>query len=143
MSKYSTFFAIMKQATAAGMTQTYREVISDFTQGRTDSLRDLTTAELAALQANLSLLARTAANKPGKTDPVSDSMRKAIIAQFLSIDRTAEDAIRWAETHGVFGNKRAFNDYNKKELWQLIRNAEKVKADHIASVAKKLKKEVQ
>lgn len=139
MSKYATFFAIMRQAKAAGMNLTHQEVVSDFTNGRTDSLRDLLPQELKQLQENLSKLIRTESNKPGKTDPVADSMRKAVISQFLSIDRTQEDAIHWAETKGVYGKKKPFNDYSRKELYQLIRNAEKVKADHIKSVSKKLK----
>lgn len=128
----------MKQANNAGMNMTYKEVVQDFTGGRTDSLSDLTLHELTELQTNLSLLSRTAPVS-GKKYDVSDSMRKAIISQFLAIGRTAADAIAWAEKNGVFGHKRAFNDYTTRELWQLIRNAEKMKADHIAAVAKKLK----
>ena len=139
MSRYAKFFAILKEANKAGMNKEYREVISEFTDGRTSRLSELSDIELMQLQENLSSLNHSGTKKPAQPESVEDNMRKAIIAQFLSIGRTTQDAIAWAEKNGVFGVKRQFNDYTKRELYQLIRNAEKVKRDHIIAVSKRLK----
>jgi len=74
-------------------------------------------------------------NKPVH-DPVRDKMRKAIISQFKAIGKTTNHAIAWAEKYGVGGEKRLFNDYSEQELYQLIRNAEKMKSDFINSLNK-------
>lgn len=138
MSKYSKFFAILKQANkVTGLGLTYQEVVADFTGGRTTSLSQLSVAELTEIELRLSALSRTQGSTRSTDEATKDSMRKAIIAQFLAVDKTVEDAIAWAEKYGVFGQKKPFNDYNKKELWQLIRNAEQAKKDHIAALSRK------
>lgn len=139
-NKYARFFALLKQVKANGLIITKEEAVSVASFGRTDSLSSLSIEELKAAEHYLSQLTKSA-NKPAP--PVGtkkDRMRKAIIAIFRSIGRTADDAKNWAEKYGVKGAKRAFNDYDEQELYVLIRNAEKVKADTIASVNKKLQK---
>lgn len=142
MSKFAQFFAIYKEAQQAGLKSTYKEVVLDFTEGRTDSLSSLPEWELDALKLNLKKLAvSNLKHKPREyysmVDRTRDKMRKAIISQFKSIGATTKQAIAWAEKYGVFGNKRKFNEYDEQELWQLIRNAEQVKEDHIKAVVKK------
>ncbi|OSZ79308.1 hypothetical protein CAP35_13935 [Chitinophagaceae bacterium IBVUCB1] len=143
-NKYARFFALLKQVNANGLPLTKEQAISDITKGRTKSLSDLNHWELQQLERDLSSM--TVSNSGKLSVPAMsveerkrDKMRKAIISQFLSIGRTAKDAARWAESYGVFGVKKKFNDYDEQELWQLIRNAENVKTDAIKAVAKKLK----
>lgn len=136
-NKYARFFAILKDANGKGLNMTYKELIEEHTNGRTNSLGDLSVYELQQLERNLM---QFNGNKPQAPayDQKRDDMRKAVISQFLSIGRTVQDAKDWAEKYGVYGVKRRFNDYTEQELYQLIRNAEKMKQDHIKSVGKKL-----
>lgn len=143
-SKYSQFFAIYNEARiSGGMPYTYKEVVMDFTGRRTDSLKELSELELEVLCLNLKRLSTGNNGRNSEyyrmADRTRDKMRKAIISQFKSIGSTTQAAIAWAEKYGVFGVKKRFNDYDEQELWQLIRNAEQVKEDHIKSVNKKLK----
>lgn len=137
-NKYARVFAIISQINKAGGAVTDKILVSDFTDGRATSLKDLTEGEFQEFERNL---VKMAPNKLDasvyKYDPL-DSARKAVIAQFKSIGRTAEDAIAWAEKYGVKNQKKKFNEYTGQELFVLIKNAEKVKQDFIRSVNKKL-----
>jgi hypothetical protein len=138
-NKYAKIFAIITQINKAGGAVTKERLARDFSNGRTTSLSDLSVEEFQELE---SALVKMAPGKPAPIDYSSDKLdksRKAIIAQFRSIGRTAEQAISWAESKGVFGNKRKFNDYTGQELHQLIKNAEKVKTGFIKSANKKLR----
>ena len=140
--KYSRFYAILSQANAAGLAITKDEAVAEHTGGKTTSLSALSPGELAGLEQSLS--SATSASKlgipagPPPGGKTCETMRKAIIAIFKSIGRDTAAAKAWAEKYGVFGNKKAFNDYDAQELWQLIRNAEKMKSDHIRSVNQRL-----
>ena len=136
-NKYARFFAILKQTNANGLHLTKEQAVSDYTTGRTTHLSSLTIEELNGLEQYLSTLITTpqwvTASKFMHNDPTRDGMRKAIISQFKSIGRTTKAAIAWAEKYGVGGKKKKFNDYDEQELYQLIRNAEKVKEDFITA----------
>ena len=137
-NNYSRFFSLVKQINATGAALTKEDIIEDFTNGRTSSLKALDTREFQELERQL--IARVNKTKTAsdyKNDP-RDAQRKAIISQFKSIGRTANDAIAWAEKYGVNGVKRAFNDYTAQELYILTKNAENVKRDFILSINKKL-----
>jgi DNA modification methylase len=135
---YSRFFSLIKQINSTGVALTKEEVIEDFTNGKTTSLKALKHFELQELERQLiARLNNTKTAKDFKSDP-RDAQRKAIISQFKSIGRTAKDAIAWAEKYGVNGIKKMFNDYDASELFILTKNAEKVKSDFIKSVNKKL-----
>lgn len=136
-NKYARFFAILTDAKKRGLQMSHKEVVSDFTNGRTNSLNDLSAYELQTLERDLMRFNGNKGQAPAG-DQKRDQMRKAIISQFLSIGRSTQDAIDWAQKYGVFGRKRMFNDYTEQELYQLIKNAEKMKQDHIRSVSKKL-----
>lgn len=133
-NKYSRFFALLKQTN-----QTKEEVISNFTNGRTDSLRGLYLREFQEMERQLIRLS-SGNNTPANNhvNNTGDKQRKAIIAIFKSIGKTTENAKAWAEKYGVKGEKKNFNDYTNQELYILIRNAEKMKADFIKSVNKKV-----
>lgn len=134
--RYSRVFAIIGSINKAGGAVSHKEVVKEFTEGRTASLSDLSDDELRQLEQNLSSMAPKQPKVDYSNDPL-DSTRKAIISQFLSIGRTAEHAKAWAEKYGVNGVKKPFNEYTGQELYQLVQNAKKVKQGFIKSVNKK------
>lgn len=144
-NKYSRFYVILKQINKAGGSVTKSQLVSDFTEGRTTSLTDLSYVEFQELERRLLVLK----GKSGKSstenysnDPLNNT-RRAIIAQFKSIGRTTADAIAWAEKYGVNGDKLKFNDYNGQQLFILLKNAKKMKADFVKSINKKLSNGLQ
>lgn len=141
-STYAGFFAAYNASVRAGSPLSKEEVVGNFTNHRTTSLKELSGAELEALVAGLNQLNRFTPkvnHKPtAHTNPDGDKMRKAIIAIFYKMKRTAKDAIDWCEKQGVAGEKRKFNDYSNQELYTLIRVAEKVLSDWQMAIRKKL-----
>lgn len=137
--KFSRVFAIISDINKAGGDVTYKELVKGFTNNRTDSLSSLEHRELQEFERSLMRLQgqQDLSDADYKNDPLNGT-RRAIIAQFKSIGRTAEAAIEWAEKYGVNGEKRKFNDYNGQELFILLRNAKQVKSDYIKSANKKL-----
>lgn len=134
-NNYARIFAIISRINKSGGNMTHMQAVKDFTNGRTESLKDLSFAEVQEMERSLQKLFP---NKyEAKHDPL-DSSRKAVIAQFRSIGRTAGDAIAWAEKYGVMGIKKRFNDYTGQELYLLTKNAEKVKSDFIRAVNNKI-----
>ena len=129
---YSQVFVLLVQINKSGIELTKEEAVSTFTNGRTGSLTELSDFELTDFKKSLQLMV----TQPDRKDDKLDNTRKAIISQFKGIGKTTADAIAWAEKYGVFGNKRRFNDYNGQELYQLLQNAKKMKADTIRSVTK-------
>ncbi|TAG31909.1 MAG: hypothetical protein EAZ35_02335 [Sphingobacteriia bacterium] len=137
-NNYSRFYAIIKQINQSGGDITKEGIVSDFTSGRTKSLGDLSLGEFQELERSLVKLAPTNRNAADYQFEKLDRSRKAIISQFRSIGRTANDAIEWSEKYGVNGVKKQFNSYTGQELFKLLRNAKQVKADFIKSANKKL-----
>ncbi len=138
MSKYSRLFAIIKQLNSNGAQLSHKQLVKDFTGGRTESLKDLSEGEFQELERQLiKSTPKTKTATDYEADP-RDAQRKAIIAQFKSINRTADDAKAWAEKYGVRGIKRLFNDYTAQELHTLLQNCLKMKSDFIKGVNKKL-----
>jgi DNA modification methylase len=140
MSKYAKIFGIISQINQAGGKVTYQELVKDFTSGRTTSLSSLSFSEFQEFERQLAAMSRT--KYQGNTnkyasDPL-DATRKAIISQFRSISRSANDAIAWAEKYGVNGQKKGFNEYTGQELFILLQNAKKVKEGFMKSAVKKL-----
>lgn len=137
-SKYSRFYAIIKQINNAGGNINKADLILSFTSGRTDKLNDLSFQEFQELERNL--IASTHANHENHTyaNDHLDKTRKAIISQFKCIGTTTQNAIDWAEKYGVNGAKKRFNDYNGQELFKLLINARKMKEDYIKSINQKM-----
>lgn len=131
-NRYARIFAIIRQLNSQGISITHTDAVRDHTCGKKDSLKDLTGDELQALETAL----QDMTPKTAYTEDKLDATRKAIIAQFLGIGRTAADAIEWAEKYGVSGVKRAFNEYTGQELYRLLQNAKKMQQDFIKSVNK-------
>jgi hypothetical protein len=141
-NKYARFFALLGQANRNGCTLTKEEVIMDVTDKRTNSLSSLSHWELQEAERRLSAVtvqSQLGIPVPGSQEEKKDRMRKAIISQFLGIGKTVADAKAWAEKYGVFGQKKQFNDYTEQELYQLIKNAEKMKRDAIKAINRKIR----
>jgi hypothetical protein len=122
---YSRFFTLLREVNKQGTSYTYKELVSHFTKGRTDSLKSISQNEYNELCNSLEVMLPKYKN---------DKARKAIIAIFKSIGKTTTEAIVWAENNGVDGQKKKFNDYNGQELVKLIRVAEKIKQHKIKSI---------
>jgi hypothetical protein len=136
-NKYAPFFAAYNQSVKRGNPYTKEEVISNFTNGRTQSLKDLDYWELQELTRSLRKLAPPVT--PSGDGGRPDKMRKAIIAIFKSMNKTVDDAKAWAEKQGAKGVKKGFNQYTTGELYILISIAEKIKSDWQKSIRKKVK----
>ena len=129
---YSQVFVLLVQINKSGVELTKEEAVSIFTDKRTVKLTDLSDFELIEFKKTLQFMVP----QTDKKDDKLDRTRKAIISQFKGIGKTTADAIAWAEKYGVFGSKKKFNDYDGQELYQLLQNAKKMKADTIKSVTK-------
>ena len=139
MNRYTTFFIALKKL--PGLTK--EEAVYSFTNGAHNSLRKLTDYELLELTKSLQTISggmekkQYVENRLAK-DPKADKMRKAIMAIFYDMNRTAADAKAWAEKQGVRGVKKKFNDYTTGELYTLINVAEKIKATWEKGIRKRL-----
>lgn len=150
-NRYAAFFAAYNSSVKRGNPLSREEQISEFTGGRTQSLKELNAWELNELtmRLNKSAIVSTSLNErkalPAAERSRSDRMRKAIIAIFHKMDRPPAAAIAWAEKQGVTSTslsnrgehvKKRFNDYSNQELYQLILRAEKALADYQMGIRK-------
>lgn len=114
---YRRFFALL---TELGIVEERAAIISGFTNGRTDSSRDLSDLDAALLIKQI--------EKQYGVDCERDNcekLRKRLIGMSYGCGKDAKFVIEWAENHGVKDkhgnlNKRLFNYYNTAELLTLI-----------------------
>lgn len=114
---YRRFFALL---TELGIVEERAAIISGFTNGRTDSSRDLSDLDAALLIKQI--------EKQYGVDRERDNcekLRKRLIGMSYGCGKDAKFVIEWAENHGVKDkhgnlNKRLFNYYNTAELLTLI-----------------------
>lgn len=114
---YKRFFALL---TELGIVEERAAIISGFTNGRTDSSRDLSDLDAALLIKQI--------EKQYGVDRERDNcekLRKRLIGMSYGCGKDAKFVIDWAENHGVKDkhgnlNKRLFNYYNTAELLTLI-----------------------
>ncbi len=134
---YSPFYAAFTRATTMGCNLTKKELVEEFTEGRTTSLKELSHGELIELIKMVNRLCGNGEIKKRTHDEIKkNNMRRAIISQFKFIGKTTRDAIVWAEKYGCKGVKRKFNEYTEQELYVLIRNAEQMKEDFLKGLRK-------
>ena len=120
---YKRFFALL---TELGIVEERAAIISGFTNGRTDSSRDLSDLDAALLIKQI--------EKQYGVDRERDNcekLRKRLIGMSYGCGKDAKFVIEWAENHGVKDkhgnlNKRLFNYYNTAELLSLIAVFKKV-----------------
>ena len=119
---YSTYFAIEKRMKSSGMDIDRAELIADFTEGRTESLKDLSPKEYKEFCQSINSLlgADTAPDK-------NNQMRRKVIAILCQCGYTQAgkpDMNRindWCVTHGH--GHCALNDYDGAGLQKLIQQA--------------------
>lgn len=98
---------------STGLMSQKSNLVSGFTQHRTESSREMNDTEARALIAHLQ-------GEQDKSKIACDKKRKKLIALSYSIGENDHFVKGWAEKYGVNGVKRKFNDYNKQELHLLI-----------------------
>lgn len=135
---YAAFYAAYNASVAAGNPLSKEELVLDFTQGSTSSLKELSSAELDGLVARLNQLNRSGQAPYKPHSDKADSMRKSIIALFYKMNKTPAQAKAWAEKQGVRGVKKKFNHYTNGELFTLIRIAEKICSEWQSGIRKRL-----
>jgi len=103
------------------------EIVEAISNGRCSSSKDLNDKEV------ITYLNEKNNKKEQKWSPkggdACNQKRRKIIALFKSMGKTVQDAISYCENLRGFG--KAFNDYNSKELSQIISIIEKEKQKSI------------
>lgn len=120
---------------------TKEQAVLDFTNGKSNSLKALDHWDVQELTRSLNNVAMPKPLEQKKEYPggeKANQMRRAIIAIFRKMDKTAADAIYWSEKQGVKGKKKQFNDYTTGELYALISIAEKVLKDWEAGIRRRI-----
>lgn len=123
---YAKYFALEKRMKAAGMHVDRAEIIADFTEGRTESLRELTATEYRELTNHMSTLVGAGEFKKSP----ANRMRKKVIAILCQCGYTKEgmpdmDRINeWCINRG-HGHK-PLNAYKEESLPALIFQAEQM-----------------
>jgi len=136
-NKYAAFFAAYNASVKRGNPLSKEEMIGEFTNGQTTSLKELSWHEVNELTTRLNYTSGNSVQPPTHNTK-EDRMRKAIIAIFHRMDRKPADAIAWAEKQGAKGNKRKFNDYSTQELYILIGVAEIILSDWQKSIRNRM-----
>ncbi|MCZ2393398.1 MAG: hypothetical protein LC105_06060 [Chitinophagales bacterium] len=129
---YKEYFAIEKRIKQTGADIDRKELIADFTEGRTDSLRDLSPLEYRELCRSLNaLLGHKQVPHERK-----NQMRRKLIATlcqcgFVNADNKPdmERIQNWCVQYGHAGKQ--LNDHTYKELQKLITQAEIMLKKHI------------
>jgi hypothetical protein len=134
MSNYAHFFMLFNEARRSGLMPyaEHHELVSDATQGRTASLRDLSSKELRDLEQRIVEM----------VDPAEASMqrqRRKIIAILASRGCTTPEGRpdmahihAWVERYGYL--HKPMNDYTNKELPRLVTQAEAIVASDLKAV---------
>jgi len=122
--KFSKYFAIEKKLKDSGMRIYRAELISDFTDGNTDSLKGLSATEYRELTNRMSAMLPAQQFKDDK----ANKMRKKVIALLCQCGYTKHDKPdmqrinEWCIKRGKM--KVELNDYKVKDLPALIYQAE-------------------
>ncbi len=130
MSKYAAFFAVKKRMEKSGDESTRQEIISDFTDGSKSSLKELSDQEYNLLIRKLT----DSLKKSEKWQQTPENvMRRKIIALFVhQMGYTMSGLNDWCLRYGKF--KKALNGHSKKELTELVTQAEFVYQDYLKRI---------
>lgn len=127
MSAFRAFFLLEKQLRNSGLKYERAELIKDFTQGRTSSLRELGASEYVDLLMSMNQMVVKGANAE------ANNMRRKVIACLAKAGYTSapkaadmERINNWCKSHGYL-HKR-LNEYSIGELPKLVTQAELVYA---------------
>ena len=133
--EYKQFFTVFKKLTSIGHKESRQELVYQFTSGRTESLRDLTTSEYKSLvyflnesfQALNQKVIQAETNKKRKVIALFCQMGYKVGAQ-ADINRINA----WCISHGHL--KKRLNYYSGADLNKLVTQAELVYKSFIQSV---------
>lgn len=136
-NRYAAFFAAYNESVRRGNPLSRQDIVYDFTNGKTTSLKELSYGELHELILRLSKQSGTYKPKlKNEQDTKENRMRRKIIAVFYNMQYSAKDAIAWAERQGVRGVKKPFNLYTSGELHVLIEIALKMEREFLIKYRK-------
>lgn len=130
-NKYARYFAIEKKMKSIGMHPDRNEMIAEFTEGRTESLRDLTPGEYREFTNQLSQLLN---GDEARSDKMN-TMRRKVIAILCQCGFTKDGKAdmkriqEWCITHGHA--HRELNRYDVIDLQKLITQSERMLISNI------------
>jgi len=129
MKNLKAFFAIHKKLKEQGDERNRYEVVFDFTNGRKQSLSELSDHEFRELCQHMSrLVTAVRPEAQGSEFERANKMRRKLIAILTKVGYTKDNKAdmerinNWCETHGYL--HKSINDYEYKELPKLIAQAE-------------------
>lgn len=131
---YAKYFAIEKKMKQIGMHVERADIIAEFTEGRTESLKDLTVTEYRELTNSLSSLLR---NQEVTFDK-NNQMRRKVIAILCQCGYTKDNRAdmerinKWCITHGHAHCQ--LNEYDAYGLTKLVNQAEEMLRKHIERI---------
>lgn len=134
MPNYSQFYALQKKLIQSGHKTTKEDLVADYTEGRTTSLRELSDTEFKELIASLNKMLNTtkAANWQNTAE---NKMRRKIIAILgHQMKYTMIHIDQWCTNYGKF--KKPLNDHSHAELVKLITQAEQYYQSHMKALCK-------
>lgn len=126
--------------TKTGLKEHKAMLVSQYTNGRTESSAEMDHYEAQALISSLKNIA--AGSDPVKDYKMNipsgdfikklrDKRRKTLIAMSYSMGENVQFVKDWCEKYGVNDVKRKFNEYDEKELMSLIQKFKKVTTHRI------------
>lgn len=120
---YGKFFSLLKAANEKGHLINRKDLIYGFTEGRTESLKEVSPSELREMEMHLQQLVHSDQDK-------ADKMRKKVISVFHHLNirdekgRVKMEAVNaWCKKYGYL--HKPLNDYTVSELPRLVTQAEK------------------
>lgn len=122
-----------------GLIKQKANLVAGFTAGRTEHSSEMNVDEAQGLIAYLNAQSFNAKDGGVLTENrLLDKKRKAIIAQFRSIGKSANDAIAWVESREWKGKRAKINDFSAQELHVILTAAKKMKSDFEKAIRKQL-----
>jgi len=138
MSDYRTYFEIEKRLNELGANLNRVELIETYTEGRKNSLKELSAWEYKTFCNWLSQrLASTQAEHARGNSP-ANRMRHKIIALFAKMDYVNDDRAdmdrinKWCVKYGQY--HKQLNDHNAQELIKLTAQVEQVYKSYLLSL---------
>jgi len=138
MSNYSTYFAIEKRMKELGADPNRAELILTYTQGRKNSLKELSDLEYKLFCQWLSQLVSGKEAEHARQNSPANKMRRKVIALFAKMEYVNDDRAdmqridQWCIKYGQF-HKR-LNDHTAQELIKLTAQVEQVYKSYLVSL---------
>jgi hypothetical protein len=130
-NRYARLFALVAAANKQNARIEINQLVNDYTCGRITSVKDLSDTELKSLENHIQNMFPKDSHWEKK-----NNLRRAIIAQFKSVNKSVTEAKAWAEKYGVKGVKREFNEYSIRELAILLVNAKTMAQQYREKITK-------